>query len=70
MHRDLEVVPRETTIEPAAERMREKHIGSLLVESSDAQGQMSSSSGIVTEIDLARKVIAPISLLAVAASSP
>ena len=58
MHRYLEVVPQETTIVVAAERMREKRFGSLLVESTDAQGRMSNRSGIVTETDLIRKVLA------------
>ena len=58
MHRYLEVVPPETTIVGVAERMRDKSLGSLLVESTDAEGRMSSRSGIVTETDLIRKVLA------------
>ena len=58
MHRYLEVVPPETTIVEAAGRMREKSLGSLLVESTDAEGRMSRKSGIVTETDLIRKVLA------------
>jgi len=58
MHRHLEVVPQETTIVVAAERMREKRLGSLLLESTDAQGRISRSSGIVTESDLIRKALA------------
>jgi CBS domain-containing protein len=58
MHRYLEVVPPETTIVEAAERMKEKRLGSLLVESTDAEGRMSDRSGIVTETDLVRKVLA------------
>jgi CBS domain-containing protein len=58
MHRQLEVVPQETTIVAAAERMREKRIGSLLLTSADAQGRVSSRSGIVTESDLIRKALA------------
>jgi CBS domain-containing protein len=58
MHRYLEVIPPETTIVGAAERMREKSLGSLLVESTDAEGRMSRKSGIVTETDLIRKVLA------------
>ena len=42
----------------AAERMREKSLGSLLVESTDAEGRMFGGSGIVTESDLIRKVLA------------
>ena len=40
MHRYLEVVPPETTIVEAAERMREKSLGSLLVESTDPQDEV------------------------------
>ncbi|MDP1948980.1 MAG: CBS domain-containing protein [Nitrospirota bacterium] len=58
MHRYLEVVPPATTIVEAAERMREKSLGSLLVESTDAEGRMTRESGIVTETDLIRKVLA------------
>jgi CBS domain-containing protein len=58
MHRQLEVVPQEATIVAAAERMREKRIGSLLLTSTDAPGRMSSRSGIVTESDLIRKALA------------
>ncbi|NOT95657.1 MAG: CBS domain-containing protein, partial [Nitrospira sp.] len=48
MHRYLEVVPPETTIVEAAERMKEQRLGSLLVESTDAEGRMTRESGIVT----------------------
>lgn len=58
MHRDLEVVPPETTIVEAAIRMREKSLGSLLVVPADAEGRVSNRSGIVTETDLLRKVLA------------
>ncbi len=58
MHRYLEVIPPETTIVEVAARMREKSLGSLLVESTDAEGRMSRRSGIVTETDLIRKVLA------------
>jgi CBS domain-containing protein len=58
MYRYLEVVPPQTTIVEAAERMREKSLGSLLVESTDAEGRMSRRCGIVTETDLVRKVLA------------
>ena len=58
MHRYLEVIPSETTIVEVAERMREKSLGSLLVESTDEEGRMSRRSGIVTEADLIRKVLA------------
>ena len=58
MHRYLEIVPPETTIVNAAERMRGQQIGSLLVESTDAEGRVSRRAGIVTETDLIRKVLA------------
>ena len=58
MHRYLEVVPPETTIVEVAGRMRGKSLGSLLIESTDAEGRMSRRSGIVTETDLIRKVLA------------
>ena len=58
MHRYLEVVPPETTIVEAAVRMREKSVGSLLVEPTNAEGRVSNRSGIVTETDLIRKVLA------------
>ncbi|MBK5283619.1 MAG: CBS domain-containing protein [Nitrospiraceae bacterium] len=58
MHRYLEVVPPKTTIVEVAERMREKSLGSLLIESVDAEGRMSRKSGIVTETDLILKVLA------------
>jgi CBS domain-containing protein len=58
MHRYLEVVPPEATIVEVAERMRGKSLGSLLVESTDAEGRISRRSGIVTETDLIRKVLA------------
>jgi signal-transduction protein with cAMP-binding, CBS, and nucleotidyltransferase domain len=57
MHRNLEVVPPETTIVEAAVRMREKSLGSLLVVPDDAEGRVSNRSGIVTETDLIRKVL-------------
>lgn len=58
MHRYLEVVPPETTIVEAAVRMREKSVGSLLVEPTNADGRVSNRSGIVIETDLIRKVLA------------
>ncbi len=58
MHRYLEVVPPKTTIVEAAERMREKSLGSLLIESTDAESRMSRKSGIVTETDLIRQGLA------------
>ncbi len=58
MHRNLEVAPPDTTIVEAALRMREKSLGSLLVVPADAEGRLSNRSGIVTETDLIRKVLA------------
>ena len=58
MRRYLEVVLPKTTIVEAAERMREKSLGSLLIESTDAEGRMSRKSGIVTETDLIRNGLA------------
>ena len=58
MHRNLEVVPPETTIVEAAVRMRGKSLCSLLVVPADADGRVSNRSGIVTETDLLRKVLA------------
>ncbi len=58
MHRYLEVIPPDATILEAAERMRGQQLGSLLVESTDAEGRMSRKSGIVTETDLIQKVLA------------
>jgi len=58
MHRSLEVVLPETTIIKAAERMREKSIGSLLVQPADPEGRVFRRSGIVTETDLMGKVLA------------
>ena len=58
MHRNLEVVPPETTIVEAAVRMRGKSLGSLLVVPADAEGCVPNRSGIATETDLLRKVLA------------
>ena len=58
MHRNLETVLPESTIVTVAERMREKSLGSLLVESDDEGGRISGRSGIVTETDLIRRVLA------------
>ncbi len=58
MHRNLETVPFGSTIVTVAERMREKSLGSPLVESADSGSRMSLRSGIVTETDLIRKVLA------------
>jgi signal-transduction protein with cAMP-binding, CBS, and nucleotidyltransferase domain len=55
MQRNLEVVPRNTTVVAAAERMSVRQIGCVLVESGDPKrGPL----GIVTEADLVQKVLA------------
>lgn len=55
MHRYLEVVPQDSTVTAAAERMAVRRIGCLLVESDDSErGPV----GIITEADLIRKVLA------------
>jgi CBS domain-containing protein len=58
MHRDLEVVAPDATIIDSAVRMRERSIGSVLVGSVEPGGGGHSIVGIVTELDLIRKVIA------------
>lgn len=58
MHRTLEIVPSETTITEAAVRMRGKILGSLLVAQIEVKGCVFRKSGIVTETDLIRKVLA------------
>ena len=55
MHRYLEVVSQDTTATAAAERMGVRRIGCLLVESNDPKR---GPSGIMTETDLVRKVLA------------
>jgi CBS domain-containing protein len=55
MHRYLEVVPQDTTAAAAAERMDARRIGCVLVESDDPKR---GPSGILTETDLVRKVLA------------
>jgi CBS domain-containing protein len=58
MHRDLEVVAQDSTIIDSAVRMRERRIGSVLVGSVEPGGEGHSIVGIVTELDIVRKVIA------------
>jgi CBS domain-containing protein len=58
MHRDLEVVAQDATIVDAAVRMRGRNIGSVLVGSIEPGGGGHRIVGIVTEMDLVRKVIA------------
>ncbi|HWF60046.1 MAG TPA: CBS domain-containing protein [Nitrospira sp.] len=55
MHRYLEVIPQDTTVTAAAERMSARRIGCLLVESDDPKR---GPFGIMTETDLVRKVLA------------
>jgi len=55
MHRYLEVIPQDTTVAAAAERMGVRRIGCLLVESDDPKR---GPCGIMTETDLVRKVLA------------
>ena len=56
MNRYLQIFPLGTTIVQVAKRMREKNLGSLLVESNGTEGRVFRRSGIVTETDLIRKV--------------
>jgi CBS domain-containing protein len=58
MHQDLEVLAQDSTIIDSAVRMRERSIGSVLVGSVESGGGGHSIVGIVTELDLVRKVIA------------
>ena len=58
MNRYLQIIPLGTTIVQVAERMREKNLGSLLVESNGTEGRVFRGSGIVTETDLIRKIVA------------
>jgi signal-transduction protein with cAMP-binding, CBS, and nucleotidyltransferase domain len=55
MHRYLEVIPQDTVVAVAAERMEARRIGCLLVESDDPKR---GPCGIMTETDLVRKVLA------------
>lgn len=58
MHGNLEIISSGATTVTVAERMREKRLGSLLVESANAEDRRDRRSGIVTETDLIRKVLA------------
>ena len=58
MHRDLEVVDQDATIVAVADRMRTRHIGSVLVSSVAQGGGQGAFAGIVTDTDLVRKVMA------------
>lgn len=58
MHRQLEVVPQDTSVVTVAGRMRTRSIGSLLIESFDRPHNDCRIAGIVTETDLVSKVLA------------
>ncbi|WHZ24363.1 MAG: CBS domain protein [Nitrospira sp.] len=58
MHRQLEVVPQDATAVAAAARMRERSIGSVLIETVDRPQNDCRITGIVTETDLVGKVLA------------
>ncbi|MDH5580182.1 MAG: CBS domain-containing protein, partial [Betaproteobacteria bacterium] len=58
MHRQLELVSKEATVVETAVRMRERSLGSVLVESLDRQASECRIVGILTETDLVRKVLA------------
>lgn len=59
MHADLEVISPEDSVVVAADRMRARQIGSVLVTSVEANvGQEPPILGIVTDTDLVRKIIA------------
>ncbi len=58
MHRQLEVIPQDATVVAAAARMRERSIGSVLIETFDRTQNDCRIAGIVTETDLVGKVLA------------
>lgn len=58
MHRQLELMSQEATVVEIAVRMRERSLGSILVESLDRQTSECRIVGILTETDLVRKVLA------------
>lgn len=58
MHRQLEVIPQDATVAAAAARMRERSIGSVLIETFDRPQNDCRIAGIVTETDLVGKVLA------------
>jgi CBS domain-containing protein len=58
MHRQLELMPQEAMVVETALRMRERSLGSILVESLDRQAPECRIVGILTETDLVRKVLA------------
>ena len=58
MHRQLEVLPEDASVVSVAARMRERSIGSLLIETVDRSRHDCRIIGIVTETDLVGKVLA------------
>ncbi|QOJ35967.1 MAG: CBS domain-containing protein [Nitrospira sp.] len=58
MHRQLEVLPQDTSVVTVAERMRSRSIGSVLIETFDRPHHDCRITGIVTESDLVSKVLA------------
>ena len=58
MHRQLEVIPQDATVLAVAVRMRERSIGSVLIEIFDRPQNDCRIAGIVTETDLVGKVLA------------
>jgi CBS domain-containing protein len=58
MHRQLEVAPQDASVVTVATRMREKSIGSVLIEAFDRPHHDCRIAGIVTETDLVGKVLA------------
>ncbi len=58
MHRQLEVMPQNATVPAVAGRMRERRIGSVLIEIFDLPQTECRIAGIVTETDLVGKVLA------------
>jgi signal-transduction protein with cAMP-binding, CBS, and nucleotidyltransferase domain len=58
MHRELEVIPQDSAVSALAARMRERRIGSVLIETFDRPQNDCRIAGIVTETDLVGKVLA------------
>ena len=59
MHRQLEVVPQDTSVVTVATKMRTRSVGSVLIECFDRPHNDCRIAGIVTETDLVAKVLAP-----------
>lgn len=58
MHRQLEILPEDATALEAAERMRDRRVGSVFVEALDREQRECRLAGIITETDLVTKVLA------------